>query len=104
MQTGLAGLALWSFLMANAHGAGLMLIPVLMPLCLSGSPATLAGSAPIAIAAIAVHTLAMLAAIAVVSLIVYQWVGLAFLRSAWINFDLIWILALGICGALLLIL
>ncbi len=51
MQTGLAGLALWSFLMANAHGAGLMLIPVLMPLCLSGSPATLTGSAPIAIAA-----------------------------------------------------
>jgi hypothetical protein len=90
--------------MANAHGAGLMLIPVLMPLCLSGSPATLTGSTPIAIAAIAVHTLAMLAAIAVVSLIVYQWVGLAFLRSAWINLDLIWILALGICGALLLIL
>ena len=104
MQIGLAGLALWSFLMANAHGAGLMLIPVLMPLCLSGSPATLTASAPIAIAAIAVHTLAMLAAIAVVSLIVYQWVGLAFLRSAWINLDLIWILALGICGALLLIL
>ena len=46
----------------------------------------------------------MLAAIAVVSLIVYQWVGLAFLRSAWINLDLIWILALGICGAPLLIL
>jgi hypothetical protein len=93
MQTGLAGLALWSFLMANAHGAGLMLIPVLMPLCLSGSPATLAGSAPIAIAAIAVHTLAMLAAIAIVSLIVYQWVGLAFQRSAWINLDLIWRIA-----------
>jgi hypothetical protein len=36
--------------------------------------------------------------------IVYQWVGLAFLRSAWINLDLISILALGICGALLLIL
>src|SRR6266702_1087010 len=39
MQTGLAGLALWSFLMASAHGAGLMLIPVLIPLCLSGAPA-----------------------------------------------------------------
>mgnify|MGYP003694751879 CR=1 FL=1 len=34
MQTGLAGLALWSFLMSSAHGAGLMLIPVLLPLCL----------------------------------------------------------------------
>src|SRR5438445_4328677 len=39
MQTGLVGLGLWSFLMATAHGAGLMLVPVLLPLCLSGSPA-----------------------------------------------------------------
>ncbi len=45
----------------------------------------------------------MLAAIAAVSLIVYEWVGLAFLRSAWINLDLVWILALGVCGAILLI-
>jgi hypothetical protein len=46
MQTGLAGLALWSFLMANAHGAGLMLIPVLMPLCrcIAGSCASWATS------------------------------------------------------------
>ncbi len=53
MQTGLIGLALWSFLMASAHGAGLMLIPVLAPLCLSSAPAqTLtAGSVPVALAA-----------------------------------------------------
>ena len=104
MQTGLAGLALWSFLMANAHGAGLMLIPVLMPLCLSGASASLSVSGPIAAAALAVHTAAMLATIAAVALIVYEWVGLAFLRSAWINLDLIWVLALGACGILLLIL
>ena len=43
MQTGMAGLGLWSFLMATAHGAGLMLLPVLMPLCFPGGVATSAG-------------------------------------------------------------
>jgi hypothetical protein len=105
MQTGLAGLALWSFLMASAHGAGLMLIPVLIPLCLSGATGgmTAAGGA-VAIAAVALHTGVMLATIALISLVVYEWVGLAFLRTAWINLDLVWILVLGLCGALLLIL
>jgi hypothetical protein len=104
MQTGLAGLALWSFLMAGAHGAGLMLIPVLIPLCLSGAPGgTTAASGSVALAAVALHTGVMLATIALVSLVVYEWAGLAFLRAAWINLDLVWILALGLCGAVLLI-
>jgi hypothetical protein len=104
MQTGLAGLALWSFLMASAHGAGLMLIPVLIPLCLSGAAGGMtAASGSVALAALALHTGVMLATIALVSLLVYDWVGLAFLRTAWINLDLVWVLALGICGALLLI-
>jgi len=81
MQASLAGLALWSFLMASAHGAGLMLIPALIPLCLSGPATALpAASGEIALAAVAVHTGAMLATIALVSLVVYEWVGLAFLR------------------------
>ena len=106
MRTGLAGLAVWSFLMSSAHGAGLMLIPVALPLCLAGSPSgrlTATGSLPVALAAVGVHTAAMLATIAAVSLIVYDWVGLAFLRSGWINLDLIWIAALGLCGLLLLL-
>jgi len=106
MRTGLAGLAVWSFLMSSAHGAGLMLIPVALPLCLAGSPSgrlTATGSLPVALAAVGVHTAAMLATIAAVSLIVYDWVGLAFLRSGWINLDLIWISALGLCGLLLLL-
>jgi hypothetical protein len=105
MQTGLAGLALWSFLMSSAHGAGLMLVPVLLPLCLSGSPSglTASGSLPVALAALGVHTAAMLATITVVSLIVYEWVGLAFLRSGWVNLDLIWIAALGSCGMVLML-
>ncbi len=106
MRTGLAGLALWSFLMSSAHGAGLMLIPILLPLCQAGSPSgqlTASGSLPVALAALAVHTAAMLATITAVSLIVYEWLGLAFLRSGWVNLDLIWIAALGSCGALLMI-
>ena len=105
MQTGLAGLALWSFLMSSAHGAGLMLIPIMLPLCPaapSGST-SVSGSLPIAIAALSVHTVAMLATITVVSLIVYEWVGLAFLRSGWVNLDLIWIAALTSCGVLLML-
>jgi len=58
------GMALWSFLMATAHGAGLMLVPALVPLCLSDNPAreiTASGSLLMALAAIGVHTAAMLA-------------------------------------------
>jgi hypothetical protein len=102
MQAGLAGLALWSFLMASAHGAGLMLIPVLMPLCLAGSPG-IAQSGPVALAAVAVHTAAMLATIGIIALAVYYWLGVALLRSAWINLDLVWVLVLAACGALLIL-
>jgi hypothetical protein len=106
MQTGLAGLAMWSCVMATAHGAGLMLIPVLMPICLSGTPAealTVARSVPVGITALAMHTGAMLATIGLVSIAVYEWIGLAFLRSHWINFDLVWIAALSLSGALLML-
>src|SRR5919206_3992344 len=81
MQTGLAGLAFWSFLMASAHGAGLMLVPVLAPICLANAPGqeiTASGSIPLALAAISVHTAAMLVTIAVISLAVYTWVGVDF--------------------------
>jgi hypothetical protein len=106
MQTGMAGLALWSFLMASAHGAGLMLIPVVVPLCLAASPAqglTLSSALPVSLAALAVHTGTMLAAIALISIVVYRWIGVEFLTRGWINLDLLWTLALGLCGALLLI-
>jgi hypothetical protein len=84
MQTGLVGLAVWSCFVATAHGAGLMLVPVLMPICLSGTPSqalTVTGSIPVGIAALGVHTGAMLATIGLVSIAVYEWIGLAVLRS-----------------------
>ncbi|MET3382402.1 MULTISPECIES: hypothetical protein [Variovorax] len=61
---GHAGLALWSFMMSTAHGAGLMLVPALIPLCMGDAPAareiTASGSLMLALAAVGVHTAAML--------------------------------------------
>jgi hypothetical protein len=93
------------FLMANAHGAGLMLIPTLMPLCLSASPTrelVASSSFPIAVVVIGVHTAAMVAMITATALAVYTWVGVAFLRRGWVNLDLLWTVALGACGIILL--
>ncbi|MGE3348365.1 MAG: hypothetical protein AB7I35_13110 [Ramlibacter sp.] len=61
---GHAGLALWSFMMATGHGAGLMLVPALIPLCAGDAAARefgASGSLGMALAAVGVHTLAMLA-------------------------------------------
>lgn len=105
MQVGMLGLGAWSFLMATAHGAGLMLIPVLIPLCLAASPAqelSAAGSA-IALAAVGVHTLAMLATTGIIAIVVYQWFGVGFLRRGWINLDLIWTIALVATGLILFV-
>jgi hypothetical protein len=91
--------------MASAHGAGLMLFPVLLAICSAGHGAHALGpgAAPLALAGVAVHAAAMLATIAVVAVSVYRWVGVAFLRRAWINLDRIWASALVIAGLLLLV-
>lgn len=105
MQTGLAGLTLWSFLMATAHGAGLMLIPALIPLCLSDNPAralTASGSFTTALAAVGVHTAGMLTVTGAIALVVYRWIGVGFLRRGWINLDLLWVAALLITGVSLI--
>jgi hypothetical protein len=63
MPTRSAGLALWSFIMSSAHGAGLMLVPVLMPLCTGSTAAreiTASGSLSLALAAVGIHTAAMI--------------------------------------------
>jgi hypothetical protein len=106
LRTGLIGLGAWSFVMATAHGAGMMLIPVLMPLAQAGEhaghmPAT--DSLWIASLAVLVHSLAMLVTTGIVALTVYEWAGLDFLRRGWINLDLIWTAALILMGAWLLV-
>jgi hypothetical protein len=91
--------------MATAHGAGVMLWPALMPLCLPGSAGAAAsgGPAAAAIVALGIHTAAMVATTAIAAGIVYEWLGLALLRRAWLNVDLIWTLALVATGLLLLL-
>lgn len=69
-QTGHAGIALWSFLMATAHGAGMMLVPALVPLCMAGNPASeinVSGSLFVALTAVSVHTAAMLVTTGVIA-------------------------------------
>jgi hypothetical protein len=103
MTTGFAGLVLWSFLMATAHGAGLMLIPALIPLC--GSMAQIpAGPLYVSIAAVALHTLATLVVSGSIAVLVYEWLGLEVLRRGWINFDILWSIALIATGLLLIFL
>jgi hypothetical protein len=102
MTVGVMGLAVWSFLMATAHGAGLMLVPALMPLC-AGLPTIGGGSLMISLGAVAVHTLAMLAVTALVALVVHEWVGVAFLRRSWINFDMLWTGGLVTTGLVLIV-
>jgi hypothetical protein len=106
MRVGLAGLALWSFLMASAHGAGLMLVPILVPLAGVGSHGRhmVAGSSlSISLTAVGLHTLAMLAVTGVIAVVVYEWVGLAFLRRGWVNLDWVWAGSLVATGLILLI-
>lgn len=104
MQAGFLGLGAWSFLMATAHGAGLMLVPALMPLCFADGETILLPTAPgTAVLATLLHTLAMLATTAAVAALVYEWLGVGILRSAWINFDLLWTGALAATGTYMLI-
>ena len=99
MTTGLFGLGVWSFVMALAHGAGLMILPALLPLQAAHAHLHGIGTASLglATAAVAVHTAAMLVATGIMAFSVYRWIGLAILKRAWINFDYLWagVLALG---------
>jgi len=106
MRAGMAGLALWSFLMASAHGAGLMLMPLLVPMAGIGGHAghALPGASLTAVlVAVGLHTFAMLTVTAVVALVVYDWVGVGFLRRGWVNLDWVWVGALLTTGLLLLV-
>jgi hypothetical protein len=106
MTTGMTGLAAWSFLMAMAHGAGLMLIPLLAPVGATGGMhghhGRAAGPLGPALAAVVVHSLAMLATTGLVALLVYIWVGVGILRRGWVNLDLLWTAALVVAGVWLL--
>jgi hypothetical protein len=102
MRIGFAGLAGWSFLMSSAHGAGLMLAPVLLGMPVAGAYHSLAEISLQAALAATVHVTAMLAVMAIVAVVVYEKVGLGILRRGWFNLDLGWSLVLVGSGAVTL--
>jgi hypothetical protein len=106
-------LATWSFLMASAHGAGLMVLPLVL-----GDVPSMGHAHPVAAASVMgianvewngviaalVHTAGYLLVTGVIAVIVYERVGLRFLRTAWVNLDLIWAVALVVTGVATVIL
>ena len=101
-----ARLALWSFLAAMAHGAGLMLVPIFLGLCAVGADETghlaaqaLMGDNVVTAFAVALaHTLAMTVAGGIIAVVIYVWLGLKFLSRTWFNLDLVWALSLIAVG------
>ena len=102
-------LAWWSFLMATAHGAGLMLVPFMLVLCAAPAADATGHGAVMAFLARAnldtallvatVHTLASLLAGIGMAWLVYRYLGLSFLRRAWLNLDAVWGASLVLAGA-----
>ena len=111
MRVGFGDLTLWSFVMASAHGAGLMLVPFFLGSAAAldthqhGSHALAFGnfSAPsLLTASVAIHTLGYLLMTAFIAILVYDRLGVSILRRAWFNIDLVWMLALMITGIFIL--
>jgi len=102
MRVGMLGLALWSFLMSSAHGAGLMLAPVLLGLPVAASFSDIRQLGAAAALAATIHVTAMVATMAVVAVVVYEKLGLGLLRRNWFNLDLAWSVVLVATGAVTL--
>ena len=110
MRVNFGELGLWSFLMASAHGAGLMLFPILLGMNPPGGGpmqhmhhqlAVSHGASTVqALAVVLLHTGAMVAVMGTIAVLVYEKLGLAILRSAWINLDTIWAGALLAAGVI----
>ena len=119
MRVGFWGLVLWGFLMASAHGAGLMLVPFVtaapafahpMPMPAMPMPAAPAAAAPsatspalTAVLMVAVHTLGFVVTTTAIALVVYAKFGVSFLRRGWLNVDLVWAIALIVAGIVALL-
>jgi hypothetical protein len=122
MRVGFRDLCVWSFLMASAHGAGLMLAPLLLNWPAEGhqdhhtghlvqtSPTT-HGSAEVSpvfanllrwLMAVSVHSAGHLLVMLLIALVVYEKLGLSLLRRAWFNLDLLWVFVLMVSGILIL--
>ena len=110
MRVGRKDLFVWSFLMASAHGAGLMLLPVLMARPMPGMTHKMAAGMPVMPSslsasvmglAVLIHTASMLAVAGILAVLffeTYEKMGPQLLRHAWLNFDLLWAIALLVAG------
>jgi len=104
-------LALWSFLAALAHGAGLMLVPIYLGICATiqtdgghaAAETLMSGSISIAIVVALAHTLAMTLSGGIMAVVIYHWLGLKFLSKTWFNLDIVWALSLVLVGAVALL-
>jgi hypothetical protein len=110
MQVGFRDLTVWSFLTASAHGAGLMVVPVLLRSNTVEAQGQMShnhiapATSPLAgMLATGVHTIAYLAVTGLFAWVVYRKLGLALLRKGWFNFDLIWAAALVATGLVTLL-
>lgn len=105
-------LALWSLLVAFAHGAGLMLVPIYLGICdtvqtdagHAAAESLMGGTVAIALVVAAIHTLAMTISGGALALGVYHWLGLKFLSKSWFNLDVVWAISLILVGVLALLL
>jgi len=108
MQPDFRDLLLWSFLMATGHGAGLMLLPILLHMPEHSAHTDHLGPTSDTVVhgvmATLVHSGATLIITGIVAFLVYDWIGLAFLRRGWVNLDWIWSFALILTGVLLIVL
>jgi len=114
MRVGLRDLTAWSFLMSSAHGAGLMLVPILLRLSeptqgshdhgVHAAYAGMTGSATVLadLAAVGLHTLAMFAVMGAIAVVVYEKLGVMILKRTWFNLELLWAGALVGAGVITL--
>jgi hypothetical protein len=118
MRVGARELTVWSFLMASAHGAGLMILPFVLGGTTASAGldhvhaahdmavghAALGAAPPIsALVATALHTGGYLVVTAAVAVVVYERLGLRMLRRAWLNVDVFWAAALLATAVLMLV-
>src|SRR6516162_11840007 len=101
-------LGLWSFAVAIAHGAGLMLVPIYLGLCRTAeldkgyeaAGALITANLGMAILVSVLHSVAMVAAGGLLAFLVYRYLGLKFLSRSWFNLDATWAFSLVFVGAL----
>ncbi|HSW22603.1 MAG TPA: hypothetical protein VLJ62_07545 [Burkholderiaceae bacterium] len=97
-------LAWWSFLMATAHGAGLMLVPIALGLCASEaaqhSHIGVGSGVATALLLALVHTAVMITCGLALAWTVYRWFGLRFVARSWFNLETVWAVSLVLTGAI----